>query len=219
MPDKLKSALVIGATGLVGRALLMKIAKAPGYGRIVALSRRPIEDCPGNVDNIVLDFDHLADHAAVFNVDCFFSCLGTTRKQAGSIEAQRVVDYDYQRHAAELARAAGVKHLLLVSSSGADAKSASAYMKMKGELELAVHALNFDKLSILQPSLLVGKREHHRLGESLGESALNWLNALGILKRYRPIAGSQVADALLYLVENQTGASEVYRLDEIFTLT
>lgn len=218
MQRESKSALIIGATGLVGNALLMKMAKESGFDRIVALSRRPIEACPDNVDNIVLNFDELADHKEAFNVDCFFSCLGTTRKQAGSIAAQRVVDCDYQLHAAELAKAAGVRHALLVSSSGANAKSSSAYLKMKGELELALSALNFEALSILQPSLLVGARNQSRLGESFGEVLIKALNSIGLLKRYRPITGEQVAEALLHLAENQSTRSGVYRLDEIFEL-
>ncbi|MBB6520400.1 NAD(P)H-binding protein [Pseudoteredinibacter isoporae] len=218
MRNRSASALIIGATGLVGNALLMQLAGNKNFNHIVALSRRPIKNCPEQVENIVLDFEQLDDYADVFKVDCFFSCLGTTRKQAGSIAAQRIVDYDYQLKAAELAKAAGVKHALLVSSSGANARSASAYMKMKGELERAIKGLGFEKLSVLQPSLLVGNREQGRLGESLGESVLNWFNSMGMLKRYRPIKGEQVAAALLHLAENQSTPSEVYRLDEIFEL-
>ena len=145
-----------------------------------------------------------------------FSCLGTTKKQAGSIEAQRVVDYDYQWQAAQLAAANGVKHYLLVSSSGANSGSKSAYMKMKGELESAVVQLGFERVSIFQPSLLVGEREDIRIGEKIGSSLLPALCKLPGLSKYRPIKGAQVA-AKMVRVSNTDGAGvSRYVLDEIF---
>ena len=99
--------------------------------------------------------------------DVLFSCLGTTKKQAGSIAAQRIVDFDYQLQIAQIAVENGVPHYLLVSSSGANAKSRAAYMKMKGELEEQVKALPFQRISIFQPSLLLGDRPESRFGEQL----------------------------------------------------
>ncbi len=217
MTDEVKTALLIGATGLVGGALLSKLVDDNRFERVIAISRRPLGKCPEKVKNVVIDFDRLDEQAELFDVDCVFSCLGTTRKQAGSLAAQRVVDYDYQLQAARLARHRGAKHFLLVSSSGARSESRSGYLKMKGEVEAAVKDLNFDILTILQPSLLVGARERSRFGEGLGEIFLNAVNSLGLLKAYQPISGDQVARALMKSACVQKEKLKTLRLDNIFS--
>ncbi|RLB69716.1 MAG: short chain dehydrogenase, partial [Deltaproteobacteria bacterium] len=162
------TAIVIGATGLVGRALVDQLADADHIDKIITLTRRPAgHSCP-EVHNQIVDFDHLEDYASSFRGDLLFSCLGTTRKQAGSSAARRRVDLDYQYKAAQLAADHGVGHYLLVSSSGANADSNNAYLQMKGELEQKVQALPFNRISIFQPSLLIGKRANTRMGEKLG---------------------------------------------------
>ena len=166
-----KAALVIGSTGLVGQALLEQLIVAEEISQVITLTRRPIEYDSVKVKNYVVDFDLLEQHASLFQADLMFSCLGTTLKQAGSIEAQRKVDFEYQLKAAELAAANGISHYLLVSSSGANDQSLSAYLKMKGELEKRIKLLNFERISIFQPSLLMGDRKEFRLAEKLG----SWL--------------------------------------------
>ena len=160
-----QTAIVIGATGLVGRALVAQLAQNDGVERIVTLTRRAVEYHSPKVENHVLDFAQLARHAELFRGDVLFSCLGTTRQQAGSIAAQRLVDVDYQFAAAQLAAQQGVRHYVLVSSSGADASSRNAYLQMKGELEQKVSALPFARISIVQPSLLLGERTERRVAD------------------------------------------------------
>ncbi|MCV6622432.1 MAG: NAD-dependent epimerase/dehydratase family protein [Cellvibrionaceae bacterium] len=212
------SAVIIGASGLVGSALLTMLNQCESFSKITAITRRALNDCPEGVVNAVIDFEQLEDYPELFKADCFFSCLGTTRKQAGSIAAQRRVDFDYQLQAAKMAKSSGVGHMLLVSSSGANAASGSAYLKMKGELEIEVRQLEFNRLAILQPSLLRGTRKDKRMGESIGDVFLSALNGIGLLKRYRPIEGREVAQALIHLALNQSSPDVVYRLDELFNL-
>jgi uncharacterized protein YbjT (DUF2867 family) len=211
-----KVAIVIGATGLVGGALTDQLARADHVRRVIALTRRPAPHASPIVDNTILDFDRLEDHASLFAADLLFSCLGTTRKQAGSIAAQRKVDLDYQYRAARLAAEHGVEHYLLVSSSGANAKSANPYLKMKGELEEKVLDLPFAHISIFQPSLLQGKREALRFGEMLGSKLLPILCALPGLGRYRPIRGEDVAAKMVQVSRQPGAAREWFRLEEIF---
>ncbi len=189
----MRKATVIGATGLIGKHLVEMLAQQPEYEEVTAITRRKVKFSNSNVENIVVDFAHLEQFNDVFNSDILFSCLGTTKKQAGSIEAQRVVDLDYQLKAAELAADNGVSEYFLVSSSGANAKSKSAYLQMKGELEDKVTGLNFQRICIFQPSLLLGEREGFRFGEKLGSWILPTLCHLPLLKRYKPIFGEQVA--------------------------
>jgi uncharacterized protein YbjT (DUF2867 family) len=211
-----KTAIVVGATGLVGQALTDQLGEADYFSEVVTLTRRPAPHSSPKVDNRVGNFDLLEDNAELFAVDLLFSCLGTTRKQAGSIAAQRKVDLDYQFRAAQLAADHGVRHYLLVSASGANAKSNNPYLRMKGELEEKVLALPFARITIFQPSLLLGKRQKFRMGERAGALMLPILCTIPGLRRYRPIRGEAVA-AKMVQVSRQPGPSrEWFRLDQIF---
>ena len=145
-----------------------------------------------------------------------FSSLGTTRGQAGSVSAQRTVDYTYQFEVAKLAASNGMASYVLVSSRGASPSSLSAYLKMKGELERDVQALAFSSVQILQPGPLTGEREQPRAGERLAESVLGALNAVGLLRSLRPISGEQVARAMRHAAEltgkRRHGPSELFAL-------
>ena len=123
-------AIIIGATGLVGSALVKKLAGAEHVEKIITLTRRPVNHTSSNVENHVVNFDQLEDDTALFKGDFLFSCMGTTRSKAGSIAAQREVDLEYQFKAAQLAAQNGVPHYLLISSSGANDKSNNPYLKI-----------------------------------------------------------------------------------------
>ena len=209
-------AIVIGATGLVGRALTDRLGDADHIQKVVTLTRRPAPHACPKIDNRVVNFDPLQDDAALFTGDLLFSCLGTTRKQAGSIAAQRRVDLDYQYQAAQLAADRGVRHYLLVSASGANANSQNPYLRMKGELEEKVQALPFERISIFQPSLLLGQRAEFRLGETLGAMLLPVLCTIPGLRRYRPIRGEEVAAKMVQVSRQPGPPREWFRLDRIF---
>lgn len=210
------TAIVVGATGLVGRALVEQLAGATHVGRVVTVTRRPAGHASPRVENHVVDFERLDDHAALLRGDWLFSALGTTRAQAGSVEAQRRVDVDYQLAAARLAAANGVPHYLLVSSASANATSRNAYVRMKGELEERVLALGFRRVSIFQPSLLVGARERSRPGETIAAPILRALTVLPGLRRYRPIRGEEVAARMVEASRESGAGVEYLRLDEVF---
>lgn len=205
---------VVGATGLIGGAAVQLLAQDPRFARPITITRRPAWQEVS--DNHCVDFAHLGQYRDALNVDVVFSCLGTTRRQAGSIAAQRIVDVDYQLEVASLAREAGVEHFCLVSSSGADAKSANPYLQMKGELEQAVRTLGFPRLSIFQPSLLLGTRPDFRLGERIGAAILPLVTLLPGLRAYRPIAGAEVARRMIEVAAEPGSGNHVWRLDEIF---
>jgi len=164
----------------------------------------------------VVDFDCLEEYAEFFNADFLFSCLGTTRKQAGSVAAQRKVDLDYQYNAAQLAASNGVGHYLLVSSSAANEKSNSQYLKMKGLLEQKIRTLPFSRISIFQPSLLIGQRADFRLGEKLGSWAMTALCILPGIRRFRPITGEEVAAKMVQTSQQSGKGVELFCLDDIF---
>jgi len=211
-----KTAIVIGATGLIGSNVVALLADAEHIGRVVAITRRAVEYDSEKIESYVVDFAELNSSTHLFVGDILFSCLGTTAKQAGSITAQRLVDLDYQFLAAQIAFEQGVNHYLLVSSSGADEKSLSPYLKMKGELEAKIQRLAFEHISILQPSLLLGEREHARFAEGIGSKVLPLICKLPGLHRYRPIQGKQVAQKMVELTRMPDRKFERISLDEVF---
>lgn len=213
----INKAVVIGATGLVGSQLVDRLANEKDIETVVAVTRRPVEYKSEKVMNAVINFDALEKHREIFSGDVLFSCLGTTLKQAGSIEAQRQIDFEYQYEIAKIAAENKVNHYMLVSSSGANANSKSPYLKMKGELEQAVSALPFERISILQPSLLTGERESFRLAETVGNWVFPVLCKLPPLKKYRPISGDQVAKKMLLVSLSAGESKQIYQLDEIFS--
>ncbi|WP_413662572.1 NAD(P)H-binding protein [Microbulbifer sp. CNSA002] len=211
-----KRAIILGATGLIGGHLTEQLAGEEVFDEVLILTRRPKATASQKIHNHIIDFDRLDEAAPLFQGNTLFSCLGTTRKQAGSLAAQHKVDVEYQYQAAQLAAEAGVSHYLLVSSSGANASSASAYLRMKGELEEKIKKLPFKRISILQPSLLLGDRANARPGEKIGGTLLPLICMLPGLRRYRPIEGREVAKKMVYLSRQERTGIETLRLDELF---
>ncbi|MFA0811948.1 NAD-dependent epimerase/dehydratase family protein [Microbulbifer epialgicus] len=212
----INKAIILGATGLIGKHLSQQLSVENNIHEIVTLTRRPASSSIAKIRNEVVDFERLEDFAQLFRGDLMFSCLGTTKKQAGSLEQQYKVDVEYQFRAAKLAAEAGVPHYLLVSSSGANAKSSNAYLRMKGELEQKILALSFPRISIFRPSLLVGERFDSRPAEKIGAILLPWICRLPGLHRYRPIAGAQVATKMVSVSQQGGTGVETFTLEELF---
>lgn len=212
------TAIVVGATGLVGRALVDQLANNDNVEKIITITRRPAVHASAKVCNHVVNFEQLQDHASLFRADLLFSSLGSTLKQAGSVAARRTVDFDYSYKVAELAAAQGVRHYLLVSSGGANIASYDPYMRTKGELEQKIRELPFERISIFQPSMLLGKREHLRVGELVGSWILPTLCKLPMLRRFRPISGAEVAAKMIQVSQQPGKAVEIFTFDEIFVV-
>ena len=212
----MKTAIVLGATGLIGQNLTLKLAQQSHINKVIAVTRKTVDYSHPKIENQVVDFSLLEQYSQTFLGDILFSCLGTTKKQAGSTEAQRIIDVDYQLTAAKLAANNGVSEYFLVSSSGSNATSKNAYLQMKGELENKIMGLGFERICIFQPSLLLGERNHFRIGERLGSWILPTLCKLPILKRFKPIYGAQVATKMCQVSAQQTVGIMRYTLDECF---
>lgn len=189
-------AWLAGGTGLVGSALLARMRDDERIAAIDALCRQP----PGAPDTGVnwrawqwLDEEPSSD------CDVAFCCLGTTHKQAGSREAFAAVDRDLVLHFAERAKQAGASRFGLISSIGASPRARSHYMRIKGEVEARLATMGFDALHILQPSLLLGKRNDTRPAEDLAQRCAPLIGGLmrGPLSLYRPVPAEKVAHCLL----------------------
>ncbi|MBQ0731005.1 MAG: NAD(P)H-binding protein [Oleispira antarctica] len=212
-----KTALVIGATGLIGRHLVDELIASSRFTRVIALTRKPLLIDSTKFENHLVDFEQLENFATLFTADALFSCLGTTKKQVGSIEAQRRVDLDCQYRAAKIGREHGISEYFLVSSSGANANSPSEYLKMKGQLEEKILALDFPRSVIFRPSLLLGKRAEPRFGEDIAAKVMPLLKYIPFLNTYRPITGQQVAAKMAAVAEAEGKGKESYTLNQIFT--
>ena len=195
-----KSALLAGATGLVGRALLQLLLNSESYRRVTVFARAPMRGVEAHpkLDWTAIDFGRLPDPFPV--VDDVYIALGTTIKVAGSEEAFRRVDFDHVVGVARAARAAGATRLAVVSALGADSASRVFYNRVKGDMQAAVAGLGYASVVIAQPSLLMGDRaalgQPVRGGEVLAARLLR--PVMGLVPRgVRPIASDAVAEALL----------------------
>lgn len=195
MTDGVRTVLLVGATGLVGRECLRLLLADPDVLRLVVLTRRPLplEVGAAKLDAHVVDFERLDDYGELFAVDQIICALGTTMRHAGSREHFRAVDYGLALRVAQLGAARGVRHFLLVSSLGADAASRVFYSRVKGELEDAVRALRFRSITIVRPSILLGKRGERRVREQIGRRLARLAP-----RRYRPVEASVVAERLVH---------------------
>lgn len=210
------AALVLGATGLVGSALLDRLARTPQVSEVVALVRRPLVHASPKVRCVELDFSRLQDHADAFQGRWLFACLGTTLRQAGSAAARRQVDLELQHQATCLAAQGGVRHCLLVSSALARADHANDYLQLKGELEQRVLALPFERVSIFQPSLLQGPRAQARPGEAVAGALAQALCRLPGLGRYRPVPADQLAARMVEVSLQPGPRQQWFRWDQVF---
>ncbi len=213
----LRTALVVGATGLIGGHLLNYLLENETYSEVKALVRRPLEREHPRLTQVVVNFDDLQAHETDMQVNDVFCCLGTTIKKAGSQKAFRKVDYDYPLDVARLAARQGAQQYLIVTALGADKNSLIFYNRVKGEVERDLIKIPFKSIHIMQPSLLLGQRAESRLGEQLGEVVLGAASVLlrGPLKKYRAIEGRVVAFAMQHLATQLWAGVHVHESDKI----
>jgi uncharacterized protein YbjT (DUF2867 family) len=194
-----KTAVIVGATGSIGRELVPLITASPYYDKLIVLHYRPtsLAGRP-KLEERIVDFSKLASLPPL-DAATAFCCVGTTQRKAGSTEAFQRVDRDLPVALAEWAGAGGAATFVAISSLGADAHSTSVYMRTKGEMEEGVARAGVRSTYILRPSLLDGKREEFRLAEEVGNRALRLINPLmiGPLRRYRSVRTQTVAAAML----------------------
>jgi uncharacterized protein YbjT (DUF2867 family) len=212
-----RMALLLGATGLVGRACLTLLLEDPAWDGVRVIGRRRTGVAHARLDEHVFDLDRLEANDALFDAADVFCCLGTTMRTAGSREAFRRVDWHYPVTAARLAAARGAGQYVLVSSVGADPGSRFFYTRVKGETERAVCEAGLESVVVARPALLVGDRPEYRPGERLSALTLRLAAPflVGSLKRYRAIAARTVACALVELARVPQPGVRVLESDEL----
>ena len=208
------TAVIIGATGVVGREILNEILSGEYYDRIYVLGRSSISKLPDDsrLEKIIIDFENINfDTNILENADVFAS-LGTTIKIAGSKENQRKIDVDYTVNFAKLCDGK-IRSFNVVSAMGANSKSKSFYTSLKGELENRLKEMNLGVLRIFRPSLLISKREDKRILEEVFFKITPILKALlkGKLKKYSPIEASLLGKVIVrFATENKGEGTYTY---------
>jgi uncharacterized protein YbjT (DUF2867 family) len=216
-----KSALVVGASGLVGRHCIQALIKEPAYATVTAFLRRPLDFSHPKLIQHTIDFDELEGAGNWLAADDVFCCLGTTMRKAGTEEAFRKVDFDYPVKLAALSQHCGAKQFLIVSSLGADPHSRIFYLRIKGEVEEAIRKISFIAFHIFRPSFLLGKRSESRPGERIGAALVSGLDRvmLGPLKKYRAVQASDVAGAMVHAAQRNLTGVHVYESNAIQDLS
>lgn len=209
-----KSALITGATGLVGKALLEQLLASNYYEKIIVLTRRQIAVADKRIQVVVVDFDELYEQASGISAQHYYCCLGTTIKKAGSKEAFYKVDFTYQLELAKMAQKdPAFEQFHIVSAVGANPNSVIYYNNVKGQLEEALKTLELKSLHIYQPSLLLGDRDEFRLFEEVAKGFSKVLSFFTIGSRGRrffAIEATKVAEAMLLCAKKGEAGIHVY---------
>lgn len=215
--QKVRTALIAGASGLVGGHCLDMLLKSDRYSQVISVGRRDLPLLHPKLEQRIVNFDDLKREAPNLVADDVYCCLGTTIKSAGSKEAFYKVDHTYVTRLAELTASKGASQFMVVSAMGADKNSMFFYNRTKGEMEDDVQRLNFSSVHIFRPSLLLGEREEERTGEELAAKVMGPLSNLmvGPLQKYKPIEAEDVAKSMLYAASQNKPGVFVYASDAI----
>lgn len=214
-----QTALVLGATGLVGSELVKLLLADDTFGKVIVLIRGRFDLQHPKLVISRVAFDNKEDfEKKIGNGDSIFCCVGTTlKKMKGDKIAYRKVDYDIAANAARFGIAAGYKRYLLVSSVGANATSGNFYLKLKGEVEDVIAGYPFESIHIFQPSILLGKRHEFRFGELIGKGVMQTISFLFFngLQKYKAITAFEVAKAMASASKLKQRGIKVYQFADI----
>jgi uncharacterized protein YbjT (DUF2867 family) len=214
---KNRTAIVFGATGLVGKALVEELCNSDQYFMIKVFARHNTGFAGAEkIREFVIDFNNLKEYSELITGDDLYICLGTTIKKAGSVKRMEEIDRDLPVNIATIAFENSVGKLAVISSLGANAGSSNYYLRIKGEMERGLMKLKFRTLIILRPSMLLGERNERRTGEAIGKIVMKILGVFffGRLLKYKGIAAKNVARTMIKAINGKSG-TEILESDEI----
>ena len=200
----MKTAIIFGSTGLIGSQLLNILLQDDEYSTIKAVVRSPLSLSHKKLEVIVNDLTNISSLKKNISGYCCFFCIGTTKSQTPNKNEYRRIEYDIPVQIASIAEKNNVNCFLYISSLGSNPNTNNTYLKNKGEVEEKLKGLNFKQLTIVKPSILLGKRSKFRLGEFLSQRIFVLLSFLfvGPLKKVKPINSKQVAKAITFIAKN-----------------
>ena len=206
------TAILAGATGLVGGECLRRLLASPRYERVIVVTRRELTDVPAErkLRQVVTEFENLGEVRERLRADHVYCALGTTIRKAGSQERFRAVDYEYPLRLAQLTRKNGARHFSIVSALGASRSSPFFYSRVKGETEEGLQQLGWPSLAIVRPSVIAGDRAEARPLERLSEHLLRFAPAT-----WRPVPAGDIAAAMVVLALRERPGVTVLESREI----
>ncbi|GET22127.1 oxidoreductase [Prolixibacter denitrificans] len=210
----MRTAVIAGASGLVGKELVYYLSGSPEYSRIHLLVRRQMENPGDKIIEHLIDFDQLVDFSLEERIDDVYCALGTTMKKAGSKDAFRRVDLEYVVTLAKRAKELGAHRFLVVSSMGADPKSMFFYNRIKGKMEKAIRKVGMETTIIVRPSLLLGDRKEKRFSEEFSAVLMKILRPL-IPKKYRAVSAGKVAGSMYHMALTASPGLHILESNEI----
>jgi uncharacterized protein YbjT (DUF2867 family) len=208
-----KTAIIAGASGLIGQSLTQQLLNSNQYSKVIALVRKPLGISHPKFSEVTVDFDRITDFVDFPKGEDIFCCLGTTMKNAGSKEAFFKVDYTYCYDLAKIGLQAGADRFFLISAMGANPKAGNFYSRVKGELEDQLSFLGYRTIYVFKPSLLRGDRKEFRFGEKLALIITRIIPFIGPWKKYRPIHVDKVADAMVKVANQDDKGFYYYQSD------
>ena len=213
-------AILLGASGLIGRNLLTRLLDSPDYTQVLAIGRSALNIQHPKLKELIVDFDHINQYAADIQGDVVFCCLGSTNSRTPDKVQYKKIDYQYPLDVGSIAQSNGATSYHLVSAIGADVNSSLFYPKTKGEVERDLKAIPFKSIYIYRPSLLDGNRQEKRTAEKIMIGLMRFLNPLliGGLKKYRSIKIETVASAMLKESLTDKKGVFIYASDQIEAL-
>lgn len=210
-----KTAIVYGATGMIGNYLVEELIQNMRYTAIKVFTRKSLNIQHIKIIEHVVDVEDIASYKDMIKGDDLFICLGTTRRKAGSTRRYEEIDRDLPVNIVRASSERGVRRVAVISSLGANSKSGNSYSRIKGEMEEGIFGTGTETTVILRPSLLLGKREEFRFFEKLATILARPMSFIlsGKLKIYRAIHGRDVALAMIELIASTTGKKIVLSHD------
>jgi uncharacterized protein YbjT (DUF2867 family) len=212
-----KTALIVGATGLVGSSCLKYLLEDNYYSKVIVLTRKSTQNSHPKLNEHIVDFDEIRKHDTQLIADHIFCCLGTTIKKAGTKDNFRKVDLEYPYELAKISLENNATQFNLVSALGADSNSRIFYNKVKGETEELISKLPFESVNIFQPSVLMGERKETRPVEKSAIKMMKFLRFLfvGALSKYKPVEAEKVAKAMVVNAKREVSGVHFFESDKI----
>ena len=215
----MRTALIFGSSGLVGSKLVKIILQNEKYDHIKLFVRSETENKSKKLEIIKTDFNNLEKHKhSIVGDDCFF-CIGTTRKNTPDKNEYIRTEYNIPVEIGKIAKSNSVKNFIYVSSLGANPNASGLYLKNKGQAEQELINLNFPRLAIIRPSILLGNRKENRIGEKIGIFVMKLLSPLFLskLKKYKPIKVENVAKAMVNIAQNDY-QKKIFESDQLMEI-
>lgn len=210
----MKTALLLGASGLTGGLLLQQLLQDDYYKKVIVYTRKSLNIQHQKLQEMIIDFDTIDTAVEANDIFC---CLGTTIKKAGSKTAFEKVDFDYPLKIAQLQKNAGSEKFLVITAMGASANSSIFYSMVKGKLEKQLQLLQFSSLYIFRPSLIIGNRKEKRIGERIALILSTIINPLlmGSLAKYKSVTAVAIAKAMIFSAKQNKPENQIILSDEI----